>query len=589
MKAINSTTITFLLLFGAMLTPSQAQAQVCQARTTIVYSNGMFNDEEQANSSKQELMKKLMISSQVFADQTMFEFKLAYVSDGSQFHIGTGNPNVQRIPVVRLMNALLQYANTVVGQPAEVMIQKILQDDWSMFWRWLGGIQSVSQSVQDFMNQMAVSANANSYLFDPDLQKQVALYRGLLKNDNRVVIVAHSQGNFYANAAYSALILNNPAWISGVGIVQVATPAASNQGSKLGNNEPQITVPEDLVMKAVHNMSLGLVMPTKPASGWSANLSELGTAAYQAATYGHSFVNWYLAGSFTRQLIVDGITQQLGSIRPAFNHTPKSIRGSFQNRGVSRCIRDDANRLGFSVVVDAYGRVDVSVSQFSPAMSTLPVYSTVLPAGVASYYAEIVPVPSGIGVLDLRSSNARLYFLDPVGNDWAGVGDVTPYLTTFTWNRVSGSWATQSSSVNLPQYQSIVRNFFCPSLGTNACSGPPQTLAPAIPAYYDPLVFSSNGYGVAGATEYPSYHTKVLFVGEMDSNLSSRWAVVDVIGGRLVMGASSAFSVPLDATGTGVVPPMITVGVSASFGIAAFNGNYPSSGNFFGPVVVDFR
>lgn len=131
----------------------------------------------------------------------------------------------------------------------------------------------------------------------------------------RIVIVSHSQGNFYANAAYSALTLNTPAWANSVGVVQVATPAASNQGSRLGNNEPQITVPEDMVMAATQLLNPWLTMPTKPVSGLSRNFLELGgTSAYLSATGGHNFVTWYLAGTDTRDFIMNGIAQTISGV-----------------------------------------------------------------------------------------------------------------------------------------------------------------------------------------------------------------------------------------------------------------------------------
>ncbi|PCI41609.1 MAG: hypothetical protein COB41_10430 [Proteobacteria bacterium] len=308
MKPICSIITYAFFLLGIFLLPTPVDAIVCTNKTVVVFGNGMFNDVEEANASKTELQKKLMSFSQVFKDEAKYEFTLAFTSDGSQYKLNGTNP------IIKLANYAVAAANVGV-QVTEVVLQKVAQDNFSAFVRWTGGLAPAGSRLQSELNNLASAANSFSFLFDPDLQSQVADYTKLLNAGKRIVIISHSQGNFYANAVYSALTLNTPAWANSVGVVQVATPATSNQGSKLGNNEPQITVPEDMVMAATQLLNPWLTMPTKPVSGLSRNFLELGgTSAYLSATGGHNFVTWYLAGTDTRDFIMKGIVQTISGV-----------------------------------------------------------------------------------------------------------------------------------------------------------------------------------------------------------------------------------------------------------------------------------
>jgi len=296
--------ITFCSLNALLLIPRFVDAAVCQNKTVVVFSNGMFNDIFDAQKSKEELRNRLVAFSPRFSDETQYEFKLAFASDKD----GLGS--------------------TFTDQLVEVLYQK-QAETLSSFWRWLGAIEASPQWFQDAMTNMAGAQTALTYTVDADFQKQLngdgtvdnPGYRRLLTDGKRVVIVSHSQGNFYANAVYSTLTTENVAWAASLGNVQVATPASENLGAKLGNNEPQITVPEDLVMKFVHSVSLGLAMPTKPLAGnlgpsnKSPNYSELGgVIARNRANYAHHFIKWYLRGTFTRYFIMNGIVQTIDGV-----------------------------------------------------------------------------------------------------------------------------------------------------------------------------------------------------------------------------------------------------------------------------------
>jgi len=215
MKVIYSIIISSLLLFTTTLFPSHADAVVCQNKTAIVYGNGMFNDKKDSKDSLKELKIKLRAYPQASSLLAELEFHLAYADNA-----GATDP----------------WSLTGLGQVVEV-IRQGGNNAYVSMWRWLSGIEAAPQSFQNDMSRIAASQNAFSYVNDVDLQKMLngdgtvnnPGYRKLLADGKRVLIISHSQGNFYANAVYNTLNDPlNPRYAKNMGNVQVATPASYN-------------------------------------------------------------------------------------------------------------------------------------------------------------------------------------------------------------------------------------------------------------------------------------------------------------------------------------------------------------------------
>jgi hypothetical protein len=91
---------------------------------------------------------------------------------------------------------------------------------------------------------LAYNSTSTPFSFDSDtVDANVRSYRAELALTNRVILVAHSNGNVYANEAYGRL---TPAERTSVGVVAVATPLGSVAG-----NGPYVTLVEDTVVAAV--------------------------------------------------------------------------------------------------------------------------------------------------------------------------------------------------------------------------------------------------------------------------------------------------------------------------------------------------
>ena len=83
-------------------------------------------------------------------------------------------------------------------------------------------------TLQAIINQGIVDSNTQTGTFyDSDVADQVSSYdQDLRVNGNRVVVIAHSQGNLYANASSAALVVGGDAGLIGsFAIVGVADPA----------------------------------------------------------------------------------------------------------------------------------------------------------------------------------------------------------------------------------------------------------------------------------------------------------------------------------------------------------------------------
>jgi len=137
MKTYYSVIILSALLVSALcFVPIRAVAATCDTTTAIVYSNGMFNDRKLAEKSRQKLEDALIASNPAYSNTQLYELNhLAYASGGWEYRING------EYPIQWLMDALIVLANAL-GQTAEVIFQRVLQDDFSSFWRWLGGIEA---------------------------------------------------------------------------------------------------------------------------------------------------------------------------------------------------------------------------------------------------------------------------------------------------------------------------------------------------------------------------------------------------------------------------------------------------------------
>ncbi|MFA6458575.1 MAG: hypothetical protein WCV72_04300 [Patescibacteria group bacterium] len=193
--------VLFLLVFGAIRT-SSAFADV-----VVFYCNGMFvPTEEKADDARAAIQKAVGTT---FNGQVI-NYKVAY------------NQNEGALSLV------------------EVAEQKSIEV-WPEFFDWISGVVEAPDWFWAAAETLFTSASLQAWVSDKDLWEHVTKYRAEIDAGNKVLLVAHSQGNFYANEAH--FLINDP---DNLKVVSVANPADYVAGCG-----PYTTLYDDHVINSV--------------------------------------------------------------------------------------------------------------------------------------------------------------------------------------------------------------------------------------------------------------------------------------------------------------------------------------------------
>jgi hypothetical protein len=207
------------LVFGDGVALPQPSSCTEDRHTTIVFGNGMFNEEDDAYRSLDALKSLLLAGIALEGTAESWSFELAY------------NENE------RWFEQLFEVADQRIGA------------DWARFWRALSGIAIMPDWMQEALEDLATEADLSAFVNDEDLTRHVVRYAELVHiQRSKVVLVAHSQGNLYANAAELRLREIDASFdMSAIGFVGVATPADRTPTA----NAPYTTFEEDKIITAV--------------------------------------------------------------------------------------------------------------------------------------------------------------------------------------------------------------------------------------------------------------------------------------------------------------------------------------------------
>ena len=165
---------------------------------------------------------------------------------------------------------------SIIPQLVEVARQRLFSN-WSSFYMYLIKPHLAPQWFSDTMITLSSAVNKLEYVIDTDLRKHVSRYEEELKR-GKIVVVAHSQGNFYANSAYKLVDSDN------FRIVSVANPDDHVGGCK---PYPYVTLNRDKVINEVRK-----IFPLT----LSGNMDN---SSYHIFGLNHSFINDYLEGDNT--------------------------------------------------------------------------------------------------------------------------------------------------------------------------------------------------------------------------------------------------------------------------------------------------
>ena len=262
MKSICYAMLLFCL-FILVSPPGEVRASYCDQQTHVFFGNGMFNEQNLAASGLRKLRRNLIESG--YLQDEKWKFELSYNHDEQAY-------------------SLLEAFRQRMG------------DQTASYWRWLSNLELAPEWFRSATKSVASGFDLIEAVVDEDLRRHVQRYEGLLMAGNRVLVVAHSQGNLYANSAHTRLA-GKGLPMDAFGIVSVANPA-----SRVAGDGPYFTLLNDLMIYGV-----SLVFPdTLPG-----NIEN--TIDYTDWTH-HNFIDSYLNGDQSGPLIVQAVLDEADAL-----------------------------------------------------------------------------------------------------------------------------------------------------------------------------------------------------------------------------------------------------------------------------------
>ncbi|MBI5299038.1 MAG: hypothetical protein HY877_01910 [Deltaproteobacteria bacterium] len=276
--------ISVIFFIGYFLFLSSVHAlQNCEAapeKFHVVFVNGIWTSRKDAQKAKDKLVKVLGES---FQGQEI-TYDLAYNYTDGPFE------------------DLVQAADQNLAQYSSQIFLWLYQ---------MGNIPGWFQNLQDKLFQAEYEVAAS------ELSTHIEKYREAILQGQKVMVVSHSQGNFYANEAQQILADAQPSIpMTSFGIFGVATPT-NNVGGIRGDGAPYLTNHRDIITvlrllgALPHNHTLKKTLDNSVANDLD---------RYKA----HGFINTYLSSDFdiAPALVVD-IQRQLAKLQD-----PPQIVGS---------------------------------------------------------------------------------------------------------------------------------------------------------------------------------------------------------------------------------------------------------------------
>ena len=259
----------FFIAFSFICNNAFAE-QNCQAapeKFHVVFGNGILTTVEGARDSRDELKLNLGTS---YAGQEI-DYDLAYNYTNGAFI------------------DLLQSFDQQLAQYTSQVLQ------------WFYGIGIVPDWFNNLQQQILVT---EYQINGPELTAHVEKYREAILQGQKVLVVSHSQGNFYVNQAKQILSSQQPSVPMGsFGIFGVATPA-NNVG---GASSPYLTNHRDII----------LLVPGSLSSNWDLKNAVDGSLAEdRGRVLAHSFVDTYMSYDFDiLPPIIEGVQLELGALQ----------------------------------------------------------------------------------------------------------------------------------------------------------------------------------------------------------------------------------------------------------------------------------
>lgn len=288
--------IVFFAATGIVVHPAVADSTDCDAPFKIMFANGIYTNEVDWRASIEAIAAGIGDS---YRDTPVTYDLARNRSDG------------------------------FLSDIAQVFQQKIAEDStlsWELLLRVFLGVtdlipDSIIASVRSIIDTIYASKSVEfrqkfeqQYTYvDSDVSDQVSFIRNAIKNNvNRVVVVAHSQGNMYANAAYRLVYAQGDITTQSMVVTGVASPADFVAG-----NGTYVTSENDTVIRTVRQYVAAATLPANFTIPFSMDDPT-----------GHFFIKTYLKSGpgGAKQVIFDNIIAALDKVERPEDSTDFEIR-----------------------------------------------------------------------------------------------------------------------------------------------------------------------------------------------------------------------------------------------------------------------
>lgn len=266
-----------VITFGLVSGPKEVVIDIKMSPTLLGFFNGVANTEEQANDG----LDALRVHTDALRDKASVKYDLFYNQTGS----ANGSNVLQDLAEV-----FDQRSNELDG---------VLANRWESFWDIAAGRHSSPRSLTgQLLSQLIESRRALAELIDAtfnatlgqvaagwsrllaspptasDVASQLTKLRGYAEDDFTLLLVAHSQGNLFVNAAVDGVRSAKPGVQAQVAHIAPASPTLRG---------PYLLADIDLVINGLRLQGINSVPPVNIALAYSA-----------ADASGHTLVATYL-------------------------------------------------------------------------------------------------------------------------------------------------------------------------------------------------------------------------------------------------------------------------------------------------------
>ena len=237
------------LYCGFLYAEGTQSCHVVDKTTQIYFGNGVNNTIAEARFSRNTLVHAYLTKHDIRQDYPgeKFNFVLAY--------------NYSRGFVKDIIEVINQKVDETGGLTATEMLyliqlskKAVLHEIRALSTASGGGrivvdvaVTAVDRASDEYMKKLEEDAQGLSrYYQQSTTNNHIQKYTSDLNEGKKVIVVAHSQGNLFANAAVSEVIKRNSGYVNNIGIVGVANPA----GVVVGSNK-YVTADDDRVIDAL--------------------------------------------------------------------------------------------------------------------------------------------------------------------------------------------------------------------------------------------------------------------------------------------------------------------------------------------------